>query len=93
VSQRWLHGRDKPALILYASGTTAHPKGVTHTHRSLFHTAGIMPRDLMDASDVIRPITQLMHVGALNGFPMPCIYLGASVALLPGFDPAAVLVS
>lgn len=50
-----------------------------------------MARDLMDASDVILPITQLMHVAALNGCLMPCICLGASVILLPGFDPAGVL--
>ena len=82
---------DRPAIILYTSGTTAHPKGVTHTHRSLLHTAEIMAHDLMDSTDIVLPMTQLMHAAALNVCLMPCIYLGASVALLPGFDPAAVL--
>ncbi len=82
---------DQPAILLYTSGTTAHPKGVTHTHSSLLRTAEIMARDLMDASDVVAPMTQLMHAAGLNVCLMPCIYLGASIALLPGFGPAAVL--
>jgi len=82
---------DQPAILLYTSGTMAHPKGVTHTHSSLLRTAEIMARDLMDASDVVAPMTQLMHAAALNVCLMPCIYLGASMALLPGFCPAAVL--
>jgi long-chain acyl-CoA synthetase len=82
---------DRPAIILYTSGTTAHPKGVTHTHRSLLHTAEIMAHDVMDATDIVLPMTQLMHAAALNVCLTPSIYLGASVALLPGFDPAAVL--
>jgi long-chain acyl-CoA synthetase len=35
---------DKPALILYTSGTTARPKAVTHSHRSLFSTAAVLPK-------------------------------------------------
>ena len=50
-----------------------------------------MAHDLMDSTDILLPMSQLMHAAALNVCLMPCIYLGASVALLPGFDPAAVL--
>jgi long-chain acyl-CoA synthetase len=31
--------QDQPALLIYASGTTARPTGVVHTHRSLFQMA------------------------------------------------------
>lgn len=81
----------QPALILYSSGTTAQPKGVTHTHCSLIHTAEIMARGLLDATDVVAPVTQLMHAAALNVCLMPSIYSGASVVLLPDFNPAGVL--
>ena len=82
---------DQPAVILYTSGTTAHPKGVTHTHRSLFHTAEIMARGLLDQSEIMLPLTQLMHAAALNGFLLPCIHRGASMVLLRGLDPAVAL--
>jgi long-chain acyl-CoA synthetase len=82
---------DQPAVILYTSGTTAHPKGVTHTHRSLFHTAEIMARGLLGQTEIMLPMTQLMHAGALNCGLLPSIYLGAAVILLSGFDPAAIL--
>ncbi len=82
---------DQPGILLYTSGTTAHPKGVTHTHRTLLCTAEIMARDVMDSSDVVAPMTQLMHAAGLNVCLMPSIYVGASMALLPGFCPKAVL--
>jgi long-chain acyl-CoA synthetase len=81
---------DQPAILIYTSGTTAHPKGVTHTHRTLLCTAEIWARDVMDSSDVVAPMSQLMHIAALT-LLMTCIYVGASIALLPGFCPAAVL--
>lgn len=82
---------DRPAVLLYTSGTTARPKGVIHTNRSLFHTAAIVAREMLEPDDVAMAITQLMHASGLNVVLLPAIYFGVSVVLLPAFSPAAVL--
>jgi long-chain acyl-CoA synthetase len=82
---------EDPAVILYTSGTTARPKGVTHSHRSLFHTVTIMAREIGGAEEVPLAITQMMHAAALNMVVLPALYSGASTVLLPAYDPAAVL--
>jgi long-chain acyl-CoA synthetase len=82
---------EQPAAILYTSGTTAHPKGVTHTHSSLFHTAAVLAREILAADEVALAITQLTHASGLNCVLLPTLYIGASVVLLPSFDPSAVL--
>jgi len=82
---------DQPAALLYTSGTTANPKGVIHTHRSLFHTALIMASDVIEPNDVTMIITPLMHAAALNIVLLPGLYVGASVVLLGAFEPTAVL--
>jgi long-chain acyl-CoA synthetase len=82
---------EQPAAILYTSGTTAHPKGVTHTHSSLFETAAMMAREVLAPDEVALAITQLMHASGLNGVFLPTLYMGASVVLIPNFEPSAVL--
>ncbi len=83
---------DKPAVVVYTSGTTANPKGVTHTHRSLLHTAAITARAIpIEPDAVAMTITQMMHAAALNIVLLPALYTGASTALLPAFEPGAVL--
>jgi acyl-CoA synthetase (AMP-forming)/AMP-acid ligase II len=81
---------DQPAVILYTSGTTARPKGVTHTHRTMLEAARLMTPDPIGPDDVILAITQLAHVSALLGLWAPLLQGGTTV-LLKQFDPAAAL--
>ena len=80
----------QPALILYTSGTTARPKGVTHTPHTLLETALLAPTPL-GAGDTLLAMTQLMHASGLYCVLLPALRLGATAVLLRTFDPAAAL--
>lgn len=82
---------DRPAVILYTSGTTARPKGVTHTHRTLFEIARLLTPDPIGHDDTVLAITQLMHVSGLNGILLPALHQGASAVLLRVFEPGVML--
>jgi acyl-CoA synthetase len=80
-----------PALIAYTSGTTADPKGVIHTHRTL----GFEVRQLGDHQDE-RSIPNLTGapvghaIGMLAGLLVP-LYRGQPLYLIDGWDPPTVL--
>jgi acyl-CoA synthetase len=82
---------DSPALIAYTSGTTADPKGVVHTHR----TIGCEVRQLGEHQDE-RSLPNLTGapvghaIGMLAGLLCP-LYRGQPLFLIDGWDPAAVL--
>ena len=82
---------DGPALIGYTSGTTADPKGVIHSHR----TIGFEVRQLSDHQDE-RPIANLTgapvghSIGMLAGLLCP-LYRGMPLYLIDGWDPPTVL--
>ncbi len=83
---------DRPALILYTSGTTARPKGVIHTHKSLLATAHISAQALdYKQDDSVLTVLPLMHAAALTCALVPAILSGADLVLIPAFDPAAIL--
>jgi acyl-CoA synthetase (AMP-forming)/AMP-acid ligase II len=84
-------GPDGPAVIAYTSGTTADPKGVIHTHRSLVaeirQLAAVQPA-------VDRPAlfgAPVAHaIGMLGGLLLP-LYRGRAIHLTDVWQPAAVL--
>ncbi|MDE2378759.1 AMP-binding protein [Bradyrhizobium sp.] len=77
-----------PVLLCYTSGSTGAPKGVVHTHASLFWNAinSVHMHDLTSADRVLTTLP-LFHVGGLNILTTPALYAGASVTLHPKFDP------
>jgi fatty-acyl-CoA synthase len=76
-----------PVLLCYTSGSTGAPKGVVHTHASLFWNAlnSVHMHDLTSADRVLTTLP-LFHVGGLNILTTPAFYAGAGVTLHPKFD-------
>jgi long-chain acyl-CoA synthetase len=82
---------DAPGLILYTSGTTARPKGVTETHRNLYHAAELMWRVGLDGGETFLVMTSMMHASGISFQLLPALLAGATLAMVPVFQPAAVL--
>lgn len=84
--------RDDPALIMFTSGSTGRPKGCILTHRNQGWQARSSARTLMlEAEDKALITGPLYHANALWTCMLPMLYVGGSMAVLPGFDPDAVL--
>lgn len=79
------------ALIMYTSGTTGHPKGAMHSHRSVLSavmsnavTVSIVPQDVLSA------ILPLFHCAQFS-MAAAALACGAAISLSRGFDPGTVL--
>lgn len=71
-----------PALILFTSGSTGHPKGVVHSHAGAY--AGIeTSRQLFEFTDddVVLVGKPISHAGGLQTQLMPALFAGARVVL------------
>ncbi|MGD2078499.1 MAG: long-chain fatty acid--CoA ligase [Chloroflexota bacterium] len=83
---------DDTAVILYTSGTTGQPKGAELSHSNMLLNARLADRLFGDAeNDVHLVVLPLFHsfgqtVQMNSGF-----YTGATISLLPRFDPDAAL--
>ncbi len=86
---------DAIAVVLYTSGTTAQPKGVLHSHRTLLaEVASVAEWCDLDGTDRVFMASPLSHVtGLAYGVLLPA-HLGTGVVLQDRWDPdrAAALV-
>ena len=83
--------QDAVAAILYTSGTTARPKGVTHTHSTLGHIAGNSAAIAGPvADDVIGIVVPVCHVFGL-GTLLATYYTGSTAVIIPRFEPLFVV--
>src|SRR5574341_1169006 len=83
-----------PAMILYTSGSTSKPKGVIHTHSSIFNTC--LSRKVtqeLNEEDVSLVATAICHAGGSIGMTFPTLYSGGNIVLLEKVDPFLFLKS
>jgi acyl-CoA synthetase (AMP-forming)/AMP-acid ligase II len=80
------------AAILYTSGTTAKPKGVMYSHRSLSCNCEIQTESFQyTTADVLLLSTAVCHAAAFTGQLLPGLYAGSTCVLT--FLPSPVEVA
>jgi cyclohexanecarboxylate-CoA ligase len=81
---------DDICLLLYTSGTTADPKGVLHSHRTIaYEVDSIIELCALGAGDHIFMASPVTHItGYLYGLVMPAV-TGAAVILQDIWEPRA----
>ena len=81
------------AVILYTSGTTGRPKGAELTHAGLNTNQAVTARTLIriGPDDVVMGCLPLFHVFGLTCGLNAAIANGATLTLIPRYDPAKAL--
>jgi fatty-acyl-CoA synthase len=83
---------DDLCVLPYTSGTTGHPKGCMHTHRTvLASNIGSQQWRSLHAESVFLCVAPLFHMlGMQNGMNMP-LTLGATIVMMPRWNPAVAI--
>jgi long-chain acyl-CoA synthetase len=86
-------GHDDVAVILHTSGTTGKPKGAMLTHGNLGRNADVSVRTLVETGpdDVVMGCLPLFHVFGLTCGLNGSVLSGATLTLIPRFDPSKAL--
>ncbi|MFT7288304.1 MAG: acyl-CoA synthetase (AMP-forming)/AMP-acid ligase II [Halieaceae bacterium] len=83
-------GPDDNLFIMYTSGTTGLPKGVVHTHETMFWAIiSLVNTGDIRGTDRTLLLLPLFHVGALTPL-IGAVYRGNSLVVLRDFDPLRV---
>jgi acyl-CoA synthetase (AMP-forming)/AMP-acid ligase II len=78
------------AALVYTLGTTGNPKGVMLTHRNVLFSARVAgaQRDPTDKAYCVLPIS---HIVGYSAILIASLMVGATVQLVPRYDPAALI--
>jgi long-chain acyl-CoA synthetase len=79
------------AAVLYTSGSTAHPKGVTHTHETLHYMSGMMQQMGMDHDRIVGILTPMVHMASFLCLMLSGLAVGATLVIPPQMDPQTIL--
>ncbi|MFF0203668.1 long-chain fatty acid--CoA ligase [Streptomyces sp. NPDC005017] len=84
---------DDVAVLLYTSGTTGRPKGAALTHAGLRHNTEVNMTEVqrMTPDDVVVGCLPLFHIFGQICTMSVALSSGASLTLIPRFEPQAVL--
>ena len=78
------------AALVYTSGTTGNPKGVMLTHRNLLFSARAAGAQ-REPTDKVYCVLPISHIVGLSAILIASLMAGATVQLVPRFDPAALV--
>ena len=84
---------DSDALsYLYTSGTTSFPKGVVGSHKAIYleSMSGALDSGWR-FDDRFAAMMPMFHTAQLNAFCTPAVMVGATIYVMRGFEPAALL--
>lgn len=86
-------GGEDMAVLLYTSGTTGRPKGAVLTHAGLRHNTEVNSIEVqrMTPEDVVVGCLPLFHIFGQICTMSAAVRSGASLVLIPRFEPGAVL--